>query len=43
MVLEHDHTAVINTRFRRMGLNLSYGRHVDERDAFDSSSIASRV
>ena len=26
-----------------MGLTLSYGRHVDERDPFDSSSVASRV
>jgi muramoyltetrapeptide carboxypeptidase LdcA involved in peptidoglycan recycling len=43
MVLEHDHTAIIDERFRRLGLHLTYGDHVDERDAFDSSSVASRV
>ncbi|MEV0617450.1 S66 peptidase family protein [Nonomuraea sp. NPDC050404] len=43
MVTEHDHTAVIDARFAELGLTLSYGRHVDERDAFDSSAIASRV
>ncbi|AQZ62659.1 Muramoyltetrapeptide carboxypeptidase [[Actinomadura] parvosata subsp. kistnae] len=43
MVTEHDHTAVIETRFAELGLTLTYGRHVDERDAFDSSSVASRL
>ncbi|GAA4242044.1 LD-carboxypeptidase [Actinomadura meridiana] len=43
VVLEHDHTAVIAARFAELGLELTYGRHVDERDAFDSSSVASRV
>ncbi|MEV1172160.1 S66 peptidase family protein [Nonomuraea sp. NPDC049784] len=43
MVTEHDHTDIIDARFAELGLTLSYGRHVDERDAFDSSSIASRV
>lgn len=42
-VLEHDHSALIRRRFDELGLNLTYGRHVDERDAFDSSSIESRV
>jgi muramoyltetrapeptide carboxypeptidase LdcA involved in peptidoglycan recycling len=42
-VLEHDHSALIGERFAAMGLRLTYGAHVDERDAFDSSSIASRV
>lgn len=40
---EHLGTELIDQRFREMGLVLTYGRHVDERDAFDSSSIASRV
>lgn len=43
MVTEHDHTAVIEARFARLGLRISYGVHVDERDAFDSSSVASRA
>ncbi|MEV4308867.1 S66 peptidase family protein [Nonomuraea sp. NPDC049624] len=43
MVMEHDHTAIIDARFAELGLTLTYGRHVDERDAFDSSSVASRV
>ncbi len=43
MVTEHDHTSVIDARFAELGLTLTYGRHVDERDAFDSSAIASRV
>ncbi|MFI7144959.1 S66 peptidase family protein [Nonomuraea sp. NPDC050022] len=42
-VMEHDHTDIINSRFAELGLTLSYGSHVDERDAFNSSSIASRV
>lgn len=42
-VLEHDHRSVIAERFAALGLRLSYGEHVDERDDFDSSSIASRV
>ncbi|MEU5867612.1 S66 peptidase family protein [Nonomuraea sp. NPDC047529] len=43
MVMEHDHTALIDARFAELGLTLTYGRHVDERDAFNSSSVASRV
>ncbi|WP_233551062.1 S66 family peptidase [Amnibacterium setariae] len=43
MVTEFDHTALVEERFRAMGLTLTYGRHVDERDAFDSTSIAARV
>lgn len=42
-VLEHDLSAIIDARFAEMGLTLTYGAHVDERDDFDSSSIASRV
>ncbi|SOD70444.1 muramoyltetrapeptide carboxypeptidase LdcA involved in peptidoglycan recycling [Jatrophihabitans sp. GAS493] len=43
LVNEHDHSAVIDARFAELGLRLSYGAHVDERDAFDSSAIDSRV
>jgi muramoyltetrapeptide carboxypeptidase len=42
-VAEHDHSAVIERRFEDMGLRLTYGDHVDERDEFDSSPISSRV
>ncbi|MGH7611943.1 MAG: S66 family peptidase [Candidatus Dormibacteria bacterium] len=42
-VLEHDHRSVIAERFAALGLHLTYGEHVDERDDFDSSSITSRV
>jgi muramoyltetrapeptide carboxypeptidase len=43
MVTEHDHTGIIEERFAELGLSLSYGAHVDERDAFDSSAVGSRV
>jgi muramoyltetrapeptide carboxypeptidase LdcA involved in peptidoglycan recycling len=43
MVTEHDHSALIEQRFAHMGLRLSFGSHVDERDGLDSSSIESRV
>ncbi|WP_214324501.1 S66 family peptidase [Nonomuraea sediminis] len=43
MVMEYDHSAVIEARFADLGLKLTYGDHVDERDAFDSSSVAARV
>lgn len=43
MVLEHDHSELTERRFAELGLHLTYGAHVDERDAFDSSSITSRV
>src|SRR3978361_2231500 len=43
MVAEHDHTALIEQRFAALGLRLTYGAHVDERDDLDSSPVASRV
>ncbi len=43
MVLEHDHSALIERRFAELGLMITFGEHVDERDVFDSSAIASRV
>lgn len=42
-VNDYDHSAVGDAHFAGMGLRLTYGEHVDERDDFDSSSIASRV
>ena len=43
MVLEYDHSRIIEERFAEMELRLTYGPHVDERDGFNSSSIDSRV
>ena len=43
LVSEHDHGAIIDTRFAELGLRLSFGGHVDERDSFDSSSVNARV
>jgi muramoyltetrapeptide carboxypeptidase len=42
-VAEHDHSAIIDARFAAMGLRLTFGDHVDERDDFDSSPVTSRV
>ncbi|MGC3995540.1 MAG: LD-carboxypeptidase [Propionicimonas sp.] len=43
MVLEHDHSALIERRLGDLGFTVSYGAHVDERDRHDSSSVASRL
>lgn len=43
LVAEHDHSAIIEARFAELGLSLSYGAHVDERDAFISSPVEARV
>jgi muramoyltetrapeptide carboxypeptidase len=43
MVDEHHHSDVIEARFTELGLRLTYGDHVDERDAFDSSPVTSRL
>jgi muramoyltetrapeptide carboxypeptidase LdcA involved in peptidoglycan recycling len=42
-VAEYDHSAVIDARFAALGLRVTFADHVDERDDFQSSSIASRV
>jgi muramoyltetrapeptide carboxypeptidase len=42
-VAEHDHSAVLDARFAALGLRVTFGDHVDERDDFESSSAASRV
>jgi muramoyltetrapeptide carboxypeptidase len=43
LINEHDHSAIIDARFAAMGLRLTFGDHVDERDDFDSSPVTSRV
>ena len=42
-VSEHDHSILIEERFAALGLRLTFGGHIDERDEFDSSAVASRV
>lgn len=42
-VNEHDHSGLIEERFTALGLRLTFGDHIDERDDFDSSPVASRV
>ena len=42
-VAEHDYSDLIGSRFAALGLRLTFAEHVDERDDFDSSSVASRV
>lgn len=39
----HDHSALIEERFRALDLHLSFAAHVDERDGFNSSSTQSRL
>jgi muramoyltetrapeptide carboxypeptidase len=41
--MAHDHSALIGERFRALGLDVSFGEHVDEQDAFQSSSRESRI
>lgn len=43
LVLEHDHSGLARDRLAALGLRLTFAEHVDERDDFDSSSVASRV
>ena len=42
-VAEHDHSGVIDARFAALGLRLTVAEHIDERDDFESSPVASRV
>ncbi|WP_313811670.1 LD-carboxypeptidase [Glutamicibacter sp.] len=42
-VMEFDNSHWINERFDRLGINVTFGAHVDENDDFDSSSITSRL
>jgi muramoyltetrapeptide carboxypeptidase LdcA involved in peptidoglycan recycling len=34
---------IANKRFKKLGLELSFGKHIEEKDEFDSSSIKSRI
>jgi len=43
LVLENDHSRLAEARLRGLGLTVSYGTHVDERDRYDSSSVESRL
>ena len=43
MVNEHDHSALIEQRFARLGLRLTFGEHVDDDDDFRSAPVAARV
>lgn len=43
LVAEHDHSALIEARLSALGPRVAFGSHVDERDVFDSSAVASRV
>jgi muramoyltetrapeptide carboxypeptidase len=43
LIDEHDHSDVIDARFQRLGLRLTYGDHVDTRDEFQSSPVGERV
>ncbi len=43
LVSEHDHSHLAEERFGEMGLRLTFGEHVDERDDFGSSTIGSRL
>jgi muramoyltetrapeptide carboxypeptidase LdcA involved in peptidoglycan recycling len=42
-VAEHDHSGLAQDRFDALGLRLTFAEHVDERDDFNSSPVASRV
>lgn len=42
-MLENDHSRIAEARLRGLGLTVSYGSHVDERDRYDSSPIESRL
>lgn len=44
MVMEgNDNATIAEQKLAELGLTVSYGEHVDERDCYDSSPIASRV
>jgi muramoyltetrapeptide carboxypeptidase LdcA involved in peptidoglycan recycling len=42
-VAEYDHSGLAQDRFAALGLRLTFAENADERDDFDSSSVASRV
>jgi LD-carboxypeptidase N-terminal domain len=42
-VMAHDHSALIEERFHTLELEVFFGEHVDEHDAFQSSPRESRI
>lgn len=42
-IISEETQAIAADRFNELGLKLSFGKHVEEIDAFNSSSVASRV
>lgn len=42
-IIAPDVRAIANQRFKKMGLKLVFGKHIEECDAFSSSSIQSRI
>lgn len=42
-IISPESREIANKRFQELGLKLSFGKHVEERDDFASSSIVSRV
>jgi len=42
-IIEKETLKIANNRFEEMGLKLSFGKHVNEKDEFNSSSIDSRI
>lgn len=42
-IISEDVCSIANQRFAKLGLTLSFGRHVNEIDEFDSSSVSSRI
>lgn len=42
-IISEENRHIANERFEELGLRLSFGKHVEEKDGFDSSSIASRI
>jgi len=42
-IISKENREIANRRFEEMGLRLSFGKHVEESDMFNSSSVESRV
>lgn len=42
-IISEETKKIANQRFSDLGLKLSYGKHIEEKDDFSSSSIDSRV
>ena len=42
-IISEENREIANQRFKDLGLNLTFGKHVEEYDEFNSSSIESRI